>query len=139
MAKTRVFISFDYDYDESLKVLLVGQAKNEDSPFSLADWSIKEHIDEDWKKKARTRIKAVDVVCVVCGEHTDIVTGVSAELKIAQLRLAGSHRHGVPPGLARGGCLELLGARRGSVRGGRLSAAAADARNRPDHAARPAA
>lgn len=84
MAKTRVFISFDYDHDESLKILLVGQAKNEDSPFSLADWSIKEHIDENWKEKARARIKAVDVVCVVCGEHTDNATGVSAELKIAQ-------------------------------------------------------
>jgi len=84
MAKTRVFISFDYDHDESLKILLVGQAKNEDSPFSMADWSIKEHIDEDWKKKARGRIKAVDVVCVVCGEHTETATGVSAELKIAQ-------------------------------------------------------
>ena len=84
MAKTRVFISFDYDHDSALKTLLVGQSKNEDSPFSLADWSIKEHIDDDWKAKARTRIKAVDVVCVVCGEHTDSATGVSAELKIAQ-------------------------------------------------------
>lgn len=84
MAKTRAFISFDYDHDASLKVLLVGQSKNEDSPFSMADWSIKEHIDDDWKAKARTRIKAIDVVCVVCGEHTDTAAGVSAELKIAQ-------------------------------------------------------
>ncbi|AKU12010.1 hypothetical protein AzCIB_2115 [Azoarcus sp. CIB] len=84
MAKIRVFISFDYDYDETLKTFLVGQAKNEGSPFELADWSIKEHIDDNWKAKARTRIKAVDVVCVICGEHTDTATGVSAELKIAQ-------------------------------------------------------
>lgn len=84
MAKKRVFISFDYDYDETLKTFLVGQAKNEDSPFSLADWSIKEHIDANWKAKARTRIKGVDTVCVICGEHTDTATGVSAELTIAQ-------------------------------------------------------
>lgn len=84
MAKTRVFISFDYDNDEVLKTFLVGQAKHEDSPFYLADWSIKEHIDNDWKAKARTRIKSVDVVCVICGEHTDTATGVSAEVKIAQ-------------------------------------------------------
>lgn len=82
--KQRVFISFDYDHDESLKNLLVGQAKNEDSPFYLADWSIKEHIDDNWKAKARARIRAVDVVCVICGEHTDSATGVSAELRIAQ-------------------------------------------------------
>ena len=84
MAKTKVFISFDYDHDEILKTFLVGQAKSEDSPFYLADWSIKEHIDEKWKAKARTRIRSVDVVCVICGEHTDTATGVSAELRIAQ-------------------------------------------------------
>jgi transcriptional regulator of nitric oxide reductase len=54
MAKKRVFISFDYDHDLDLKNLLVGQAKNEDSPFEIADFSIKEAISEDWKKKART-------------------------------------------------------------------------------------
>lgn len=84
MAKTRVFISFDYDHDLDLKNLLVGQAKNEDSPFEIADFSIKEAISEDWKKKARTRIKGCNVVAVLCGEHTDTATGVSAEVKIAQ-------------------------------------------------------
>ena len=84
MAKKRVFISFDYDHDESLKILLVGQSKHEDSPFELADWSIKEAISEDWKKKARTRIKSVDIVVVICGEHTDTATGVSAEVAIAK-------------------------------------------------------
>jgi hypothetical protein len=82
--KKRVFISFDYDNDEILKTFLVGQAKYDDSPFELADWSIKEAIDENWKKHARTRIKGVDVVAVICGEHTDTATGVSAELTIAQ-------------------------------------------------------
>jgi hypothetical protein len=84
MAKTKVFVSFDYDHDETLKNFLIGQSKLEDSPFELADWSIKEAIDENWKKHARTRIKSVDVVCVICGKHTDTATGVSAELTIAQ-------------------------------------------------------
>lgn len=84
MAKKRVFISFDYDHDETLKTFLVGQAKLPDSPFELADWSIKEHIDDNWKDKARTRIRSVDPVAVIRGEHTDSATGVSAELKIAQ-------------------------------------------------------
>lgn len=82
--KTRVFISFDYDHDDTLKTFLVGQAKNEDSPFELADWSIKEHIDTNWKDNARQRIRAVDVVCVICGQHTNTARGVSAEVKIAQ-------------------------------------------------------
>ncbi len=84
MAKKRVFISFDYDHDLDIKNLLVGQAKNEDTPFEIADFSIKEAISEDWKKKARTRIKGCDVVAVICGEHTDTASGVSAEMKIAQ-------------------------------------------------------
>ncbi len=84
MAKKRTFISFDYDHDLDLKTLLVGQAKNQDSPFEIADFSIKEAISEGWKKKARTRIKGCDVVVVICGEHTDTATGVSAELTIAQ-------------------------------------------------------
>ena len=82
--KKRVFISFDYDHDEILKTFLVGQAKHSDSPFELADWSIKEPLTGNWQAKARTRIKSVDLLAVICGEHTDTATGVSAELKIAQ-------------------------------------------------------
>lgn len=84
MAQTRSFVSFDYDHDDGLKTLLIGQSKHKDTPFELADWSIKEAITGDWKKKAKARIKAVDVVIVLCGEHTDAATGVSAEVEIAQ-------------------------------------------------------
>lgn len=84
MVKKRTFISFDYDNDKDLKTMLVGQAKNSDSPFEITDMSIKETINKEWKKKARTRIKGCDVVVVICGENTDTATGVSEELKIAQ-------------------------------------------------------
>lgn len=81
--KVRVFISFDYDYDLDLKTLLVGQAKNSDSPFEIADFSIKDP-SPDWKDKARQRIRRVSQVIVICGEHTDTATGVSEEIRIAQ-------------------------------------------------------
>lgn len=84
MAKTRSFISFDYDHDSDLKNILVGQAKNPDSPFEITDMSIKEAIAKDWKENARRRIKECDVVIVICGKHTNTATGVSAEVKIAQ-------------------------------------------------------
>lgn len=84
MSKKRVFISFDYDHDEILKTFLIGQSKLQDSPFELTDWSIKEPITGDWKAKARTRIKSVDIVVIICGEKTDTATGVNAELSIAQ-------------------------------------------------------
>jgi hypothetical protein len=84
MAKKRVFTSFDFDHDADLRTLLVGQAKLEDSPFELTDWSLKDPLTGDWKAKIRTRIKSVDVICVMCGESTNTATGVSAELTIAQ-------------------------------------------------------
>ena len=84
MAKSRVFTSFDFDYDEDLRNLLVGQSKNPDSPFEMADWSVKEPMTGDWKKKVRERIKKTDQMIVICGEHTDKATGVSVEVGIAQ-------------------------------------------------------
>ena len=84
MAKTKVFISFDYDHDADIKNLLVGQAKNDDSPFEITDMSVKEELSGDWKEKVRARIKKVEQVVVLCGEHTDTATGVATEVKIAQ-------------------------------------------------------
>ena len=81
--KVPVYISFDYDQDSDLKTLLVGQAANEDSPFSIADWSIKEP-SSDWKDKARERIKRVEQVIVLCGEYTETATGINAEIEIAR-------------------------------------------------------
>lgn len=83
MAKVPVYISFDYDHDSDCKTLLVGQAANKDSPFDIADWSIKEP-STDWKAKARARIRRVDQVIVICGEHTHTATGVNAEIEIAR-------------------------------------------------------
>lgn len=84
MSKKRVFISFDYDHDENLKNLLVGQSRNPDSPFSIFDMSIKEPIKTKWKENARKRIKSCDVVVVICGCYTDSADGVRIELEVAQ-------------------------------------------------------
>ena len=80
----RIFTSFDYDHDESLRYLLVGQSRNDDSPFEICDWSVKEPFTGDWKKKVRERIRKCEQMIVICGENTDTATGVSAELEIAQ-------------------------------------------------------
>ena len=78
MANPRIFISFDYDHDDDLRVLLVGQAKNPDSPFALADWSVKEPLTGDWKAKVRLRIRAVSQMIVVCGEYTHAAAKLNA-------------------------------------------------------------
>lgn len=84
MPNTRVFISFDFDHDAVLRDFLVGQSRHEDSPFEIADWSVKEAFTGDWKKKVRDRISRSHQVIVICGKHTNTATGVSAELEIAR-------------------------------------------------------
>ena len=84
MPKKRAFISFDYDHDESIKILLVGQAKLADSPFDFKDASIKDHLTGDWKEKVRRRMENIDVVIVLCGQQTHTANGVAAELTIAR-------------------------------------------------------
>jgi len=84
MAAKRAFISFDFDHDEDLKNLLAGQAKNPDSPFEFADWSVKDPMTGDWKGKVRQRIRKTDLTIVICGEYTHTATGVAAELTITR-------------------------------------------------------
>jgi hypothetical protein len=84
MTKKRAFISFDFDHDEDLRNLLAGQAKHPDSPFEIKDRSLKEPLMGDWKEKVRRRMENIDVVIVICGEHTHAAAGVAAELSIAR-------------------------------------------------------
>jgi hypothetical protein len=84
MAAKRTFISFDFDHDEDLRNLLAGQSKHPDSPFEIRDRSIKEPLAGDWKEKVRRRMDNIDLVIVICGEHTHTAAGVSAELTIAR-------------------------------------------------------
>lgn len=81
--KTRVFISYDYDHDQDLKNLLVGQSRHARSPFHIQDWSIK-YASKAWRFDARDRIRRVDRVIVICGHHTHQAVGVSAEIEIAR-------------------------------------------------------
>ena len=84
MAKQRIFISFDYNNDDDIKIMLAGQAKLPDSPFDFTDASVKEHLSGDWKEKVKNRIRNCDQVIILCGVYTDKAHGVAAELEIAQ-------------------------------------------------------
>ena len=81
---TRVFISFDYDNDRELPDTLIGQAKQQNSPFSIADYSLKEPLTEKWRDEVRNRIRRADLTIVICGECTDTAKGVAAELAITR-------------------------------------------------------
>jgi antiphage defense system Thoeris ThsB-like protein len=84
MAKKKVFVSFDFDNDKTLKEFLIGQAKLDDSPFEVADYSLKEAAPEkDWLDKAKAAIKRADVFIVMLGSKTRTAPGVIKEVKIA--------------------------------------------------------
>lgn len=82
--KTKVFVSFDFDHDEDLKHLFIGQSKHDDTPFEISDLSVKQALLGDWKAKVRQKIVNAQQVAVICGEYTHTATGVNAEIQIAR-------------------------------------------------------
>jgi hypothetical protein len=84
MAKKRLFVSFDYDNDETLKTFLIGQSKHDDTPFDVSDASVKEHLTGDWQAKVKARINNAEMVCVLCGTKTHTAKGVAIEYAIAK-------------------------------------------------------
>lgn len=84
MAKKKVFVSFDFDNDKTLKDFIIGQAKLDDSPFEVIDFSLKEAAPEKtWLDKARAAISRAEVFIVMLGSKTRTAPGVLKEVKIA--------------------------------------------------------
>jgi hypothetical protein len=80
--KKRVFISFAIE-DKWARDYLVGQAKNDNSPFEFADMSVKQPWDSAWKTKCRTKIKGCDGVIAVLSSNTAKADGQKWEMKCA--------------------------------------------------------
>lgn len=85
VAKTRVFVSFDFDNDRVLKDFILGQAKLADSPFEVVDHSLKEAAPEpEWERKARAAIHRAEIVLVMVGTETYKAHGVLKEVAMAR-------------------------------------------------------
>lgn len=85
MAKTKVFVSYDFDNDKTLYDFIIGQAKLSDSPFEVSDHSLKEAAPEkDWEAKARAAINRADRFIVMLGSKTRSAPGVKKEVAIAK-------------------------------------------------------
>jgi hypothetical protein len=83
-SKNRVFIAFAIE-DESYRNLLVGQAKNEKSPFEFVNFSVYDPWDADeWKKQCRSRIKGCDGMIALVSKNTAKATGELWEVKTAK-------------------------------------------------------
>ncbi len=84
MPGNRVFISFDFDNDKTLKDFIIGQARLPDSPFGIFDTSLKESAPmKTWEEKARAAIKRSNLVLVMVGPKTHRASGVLKEVGMA--------------------------------------------------------
>jgi len=81
--KNRIFISFAIE-DKTYRDFLVGQAKNENSPFEFVDMSVKQPWDSAWKTNCRTKIKGCDGVIALASKNTANATGQKWEVACAK-------------------------------------------------------
>ncbi len=82
MAK-RIFISFAIE-DKTLRDFLVGQSKNENSPFEFVDMSVKEAWSSSWKTKCRTKIKGCHGVLIIVTENSKNASGQLWEIECSK-------------------------------------------------------
>ena len=69
MPDPRSFISFDFDHDEISRRLLVGQAKNSRTPFSIQDWSSKTSLTQkEWETLIKDKINKCNILIVLVGK-----------------------------------------------------------------------
>ena len=83
MTKHRVFIAFAIE-DKTYRDFLVGQAKNEKSPFEFVDMSVKEPWSSEWKTRCRTKIKGCDGVIALVSKNSKNADGQRWEVKCAK-------------------------------------------------------
>ena len=84
MRKIRTFVSFDSQRDTDCLHDLIVESHQPDSPFEIEDWSLHESLTGDWEKKVSARMHEMELLIVLCGEHTGDAPGVTAELWMAQ-------------------------------------------------------
>lgn len=81
--KQRIFISFAIE-DVRLRDLLVGQARNDASPFDFVDMSVKQPWDSSWKTNCRTKIKGCDGLIAIITKNSKQSAGEIWEVKCAK-------------------------------------------------------
>ena len=78
-----IFLSFEFEKDASRPRAYIGQAE-EHCDFALTDKSLPEADHSDrWRRDAKRRIEASDVVIVLLGPDTHNAPGVKDELSLA--------------------------------------------------------
>jgi hypothetical protein len=85
MADPRAFISFDFDHNETEKILFAGQAKNSKTPFSVQDWSAKSSMPQSkWEEIVKDKINKCNMLIVLVGKKMASASGVTKEITLAK-------------------------------------------------------
>lgn len=87
MSDPRAFISFDFDHDETQRMLFVGQAKNSRTPFVIQDWSSKTVLAQSqWEALIAEKISRCNMAIVLVGKTMASATGVAKEVAMAKAK-----------------------------------------------------
>ncbi len=87
MADPRAFISFDFDHDETQRMLFVGQSKNSRTPFAIQDWSSKSVLAQSrWEEIIADKVSRCNMVIVLVGKTMFSASGVAKEVAMAKLK-----------------------------------------------------
>ncbi|MCX4738120.1 TIR domain-containing protein [Streptomyces antibioticus] len=86
MADPRAFVSFDFDNNETQKILFAGQAKTDSpTPFTVQDWSSKTALPQSqWEALIKRKIARTNMCIVLVGRFMSTATGVATEIAMAK-------------------------------------------------------
>jgi hypothetical protein len=86
MADPRAFVSFDFDHNETSKILFCGQGTKESpTPFTIHDWSSKTTLPQaEWEKLIKQKLASTNMCIVLVGRSMGSATGVAKEIAMAK-------------------------------------------------------
>jgi len=86
MADPRAFTSFDFDHNQTQKILFAGQAKSDSpTPFTVHDWSSKTTLPQaEWEKLIKSKMANTNMCIVLVGRSMASATGVAKEISMAK-------------------------------------------------------
>lgn len=79
----RVFIAFAIE-DQWARDRLIGQARNQRTPFEWTDMSVKQPWADDWRNRCRVRIRGCDGMIAFVTRNTANATGQLFEIRTAR-------------------------------------------------------
>jgi hypothetical protein len=82
----RAFVSFDFDNNQTQKILFAGQArKDSPTPFTVEDWSSKSSLPQaTWEAEITRKIAATNMCIVLVGRQIKSAGGVAKEVAMAR-------------------------------------------------------